>query len=63
MGSLDKAIRLLIAIVFAALYITKTVQGTFGLILIVGGGILLLTSILSFCPLYSLLGFSSSRKK
>lgn len=62
LGSLDKAIRIILAIVFAMLYITKTVDGTVGMILLVLGGVLLLTSVISFCPLYSILGLSSGKK-
>ena len=63
MGSLDKAIRVILAIVFAMLYITKTVEGTAGLVLLVLGGVFLLTSIISFCPLYTFLGMNTCKKK
>jgi hypothetical protein len=62
-GSLDKAIRIILAIAFAMLYITKMVEGTLGIVLLVVGGILLLTSIINFCPLYAILGWSSSKEK
>ena len=63
MGSLDKAIRIIIAIAFAMLYITKTIEGTSGIVLLVVGGVFLLTSIVSFCPLYSILGLNTNSKK
>ena len=63
MGSLDKAIRIVLAIIFSLLYITKLVEGTFGIVLLALGGVLLLTSIISFCPLYTLLGLSSAKSK
>jgi hypothetical protein len=63
MGSADKAIRILLAIVFAGLYITKLVEGTVGLALLVLGGVFLLTSVISFCPLYTLVGMNTSEKK
>jgi hypothetical protein len=62
-GSLDKVIRIILAIVFAMLYITKMVEGTLGIILLVVGAVLLLTSIINFCPLYAILGWSSGKKK
>lgn len=62
MGSLDKAIRIIIAIAFAMLYITKTVEGTAGIVLLVVG-VFLLTSIVSFCPLYTILGLNTNSKK
>lgn len=61
MGSLDKAIRIVLAIVFALLYITKLVEGTVGIVLLAIGGVFLLTSIISFCPLYTILGLSSAK--
>ena len=63
MGSADKAIRIVLAIVFAGLYITKLVEGTVGLALLVIGGVFLLTSVISFCPLYTLLGMNTCEKK
>ena len=63
MRSADKAIRIVLAIVFAGLYITKLVEGTVGLALLVLGGVFLLTSVISFCPLYTLLGMNTSEKK
>jgi hypothetical protein len=63
MGSLDKAIRIIIAIAFSMLYITKTVEGTAGIVLLVIGGVFLLTSIISFCPLYIILGLKTTSKK
>ncbi|MCX6288797.1 MAG: DUF2892 domain-containing protein [Bacteroidetes bacterium] len=63
MGSADKAIRIVLAIVFAGLYITKLVEGTLGLVLLLLGGVFLLTSVISFCPLYTILGLNSSEKK
>jgi hypothetical protein len=61
MGSLDRIIRVILAIVFAILYFTGTVTGTLGIVLLVLGGIFLVTSLISFCPLY--LPFKFSTKK
>lgn len=63
MGSLDKVLRIFIAIVFAILFINKTVEGTSGIILLVVGGIFLFTSIVNFCPLYHILGINTRSKK
>ena len=63
MGSLDKVIRIVLAIVFAMLFITKTVESTVGMVLLVLGGVFLFTSILSFCPLYTILGINTCKKK
>ncbi len=62
-GSFDKVIRIILAIIFAVLYFTKLVDGTVGIVLLVLSGILLLTSMFSFCPLYTILGLKTTSKK
>ena len=59
MNSVDRIIRVILAIVFAVLYFTGTVTGTLGIVLLVLGGVFVLTSLLGSCPLYSLFGFST----
>ncbi len=63
MGSADKIIRLVLAAVFAVLYFTGTVTGTVGIILLVLGGVFVLTSLISFCPLYPIFGISTCPAK
>jgi hypothetical protein len=58
-GTIDKVIRIALAIVFAVLYFTGTVSGTLGIILLVLGGVFLLTSLMGTCPLYSMVGIST----
>jgi len=52
MGSADRIIRVVLALVFAGLYFTNIVSGLFGTILLILGVVFLLTSFISFCPLY-----------
>lgn len=59
LGSTDKIVRVLIAIVFIVLYLTNVVSGTLGLILLVLAGVFVATSLVSFCPLYALFGIST----
>ncbi|WP_282132246.1 YgaP family membrane protein [Cellulophaga baltica] len=59
MGTTDKTIRVLLAALIAALYFTNVITGTLGIILLVLAGVFVITSLVSFCPLYPLLGFSS----
>ncbi len=59
MGTFDRIIRLLLAAVFAYLYFAGIVTGTFGIILLVLGVVFVLTSLVSFCPLYSLIGLNT----
>ncbi|MFY8091375.1 MAG: YgaP family membrane protein [Chitinophagaceae bacterium] len=63
MGGLDKAIRLVVAVVLAVLYFTNTITGTFALVAVVAAAIFTLTSIISFCPLYTLLGINTCKVK
>lgn len=63
MGSADRMIRLLLAAIFAGLYFTDTVTGTFGIVLLVLAGVFVLTSLVSFCPLYPLLGINTCKVK
>ena len=63
MGNLDRIIRIIAAIIFSALYFTGMVTGTFGMVLLVLGAVLLATSLINFCPLYTLLGVNTCEKK
>lgn len=62
-GKFDKVIRILIAAIISTLYITGILSGTLGVILLLVGGVLLVTALVNFCPLYSLLGINSCPKK
>jgi hypothetical protein len=63
MGVIDKVIRILVAIVVVVLYFLHVISGTLAIILLVAAGIFVLTSILSFCPLYLPLGISTKKKE
>ncbi len=62
MGSLDKTVRIVIAVIIAALYFTGTISGTLGIVLLVLAAVLLLTSFISFCPLYAPFGITTCKK-
>jgi hypothetical protein len=62
MGSADRIIRLIIAAIIAVLFFTNVVSGTLGIILLVAAGVFALTSLISFCPLYPLLGINTCPK-
>ena len=61
MGSADRMVRIIIAIIIAILYFTNIISGTLGLILLVLSGIFLFTSFISFCPLYAPFGLSTCK--
>jgi hypothetical protein len=63
MGIADKVIRILVAIVIAYLFFTNVLTGTLGIVLLVLAGVFLLTSFISFCPLYLLFGINTCKKK
>lgn len=62
MGSVDKVVRILVAIVIAGLYFANQISGTAAIILLILAGIFILTSFISFCPIYALFGISSKKK-
>jgi hypothetical protein len=62
MGSLDKAIRILVAIVLAVLFFTNAISGIMGIILLVLAVVFVLTSLIGFCPLYWPLGINTRKK-
>lgn len=63
MGSIDRAIRVAVAIGIAILYFTNVISGTWAIVLGVLALIFILTSFLGFCPLYLPFGISTNRKK
>lgn len=63
MGSADRVIRLLIALIIATLYFMEIITGTLGIVLIVLAVIFALTSLISVCPLYMPFGLSTCKTK
>jgi len=63
MGKVDKIIRVIIAVIIAVLYFTNVISGTLGIILMALAGIFILTSLISFCPLYTPFGIKTCAAK
>jgi hypothetical protein len=63
LGNVDRVLRIAFAVVVAILYFTKVISGTSGIILLIVAGILALTSLVSFCPIYWTLGWRSIKKE
>ena len=59
MGSSDRVIRILIAALIGVLYFTDIISGTFGIVLLILAGVFLVTSFISFCPLYTIFGIKT----
>ncbi|MEM7487065.1 MAG: DUF2892 domain-containing protein [Bacteroidota bacterium] len=63
MGSADRIIRFVIAAIIAILYFTGTISGTWGIVLLALAGVFVLTSFISFCPLYAPFGIRTCSVK
>lgn len=59
MGNLDRILRTIVAVVVGFLVYNGNITGTLGTVLAVVAVVFLLTSLISFCPLYKLLGLST----
>lgn len=62
-GSIDKVIRILMALLVITLYFTQVISGTVAVILLILSAILILTSVISFCPIYWPFGISTDKKR
>jgi len=62
-GNTDKLIRIILAIVLGTLYLTNTVSGGLGILVLVFAIILVATSLISFCPIYPLFGINTCSLK
>jgi hypothetical protein len=63
MGKTDKGIRILIAMIIAALSYFNIITGTLEIVLLVLAIVFLATSLLNFCPLYTLFGINTCKLK
>jgi len=62
-GSVDKFVRIIIAAIIMALYYFGYISDTLAMVLLIIGIILLLTSLINFCPLYKIIGVNTCKKK
>lgn len=63
MGSLDKALRLIVAIALVVLGLTGTLSGTAAIVGYVVAAVFALTSFVSFCPAYLPFGISTCKTR
>ena len=61
LGTFDSMIRLLAEIILVVLYFTNSVHDTLGLIFLIMGVLLALTSFAGFSPLYALFKYSTRK--
>jgi len=62
MGTIDKVIRILVAVLVVILYFTNVISGTPGIILLALSAVLVVTTVLGFCPIWLALGLSTTKK-
>jgi hypothetical protein len=62
-GTIDKAIRILFAVVVVVLYFTHVITGVLAIVLLSLSAIFVVTSLLSFCPIWMALGLSTRKKE
>jgi uncharacterized membrane protein len=63
MGSIDRVIRVVLAVAFGLLVLTGTVNGVLAIILGVLAVVFLGTAAIGFCPLYAPFGISTCPRK
>jgi hypothetical protein len=63
MGGADRTIRIIIAAIIGTLYFTNVLTGTLGIVLLVLSAVFVLTSLISFCPLYTIFGLKTCPTK
>lgn len=63
MGSTDKTIRLTIALIFITAWIANIITGITAIILVLLSVIFIVTSLISFCPLYKLFGITTCHRQ
>jgi hypothetical protein len=62
-GKADSIMRIIVAVVAAALFFTDQVTGTWGYVLLAVAAVMLITAITGFCGLYRLFGMGTCRMK
>ncbi|HOW09420.1 MAG: DUF2892 domain-containing protein [Bacteroidales bacterium] len=62
-GTIDKTVRLALAALAVVLYFLGAVKGTLALVVLIIAVLLVVTSLISFCPLYTLFGLNTDKKK
>ncbi len=63
MGSADKLIRLLLAIVLILLFYFEVLTDTLGIVALIVALLLTVTSLINFCPLYPIFRINTTKKK
>lgn len=62
-GSIDKGLRILVAIIIVVLYFTRVISGNLAIGLGILAIIFAITAFINFCPIWSALGINTLDKK
>lgn len=63
MGGLDRVIRIIVAVVIGILFFMNIIEGTLAYVLLALSGVFVLTSFISFCPIYAIVGLNTCKVK
>ena len=63
MGSADRILRVVVALIVGILFFTEVITGTLAIVLLIVAGVFLLTSLVSTCPLYLPFGIKTFKRK
>ena len=63
MGSIDRGIRIVLAVVVAILFFTNVISGTVAIVLGVIAVAFLVTGLIGTCPAYCPIGLSTKKKE
>lgn len=61
MGTIDRITRIILAAIVGVLYWQNIIEGVLAYILLGVSGIFVLTSFISFCPIYALVGLKTTK--
>jgi ABC-type glucose/galactose transport system permease subunit len=61
MGTIDRTLRTVVAVVIGGLYFGGQISGTVAMVLGIVAGVLLLTSLISWCPAYMPFGLTTRK--
>lgn len=63
LGRIDRVMRVIITLIVISLYYTDVLNGIWGILAVALASITLITSLVSFCPIYSVIGLNTSNKE
>lgn len=63
MGTTDRLIRILFAIIIGTLYLAKILVGSVTIVLMVFAAVLFISGLIGFCPLYKPFGLNTISSK